>query len=359
MKVPRLLSALLMVASTSTFSQAQIKLDDYIVIDTVFSQGPVIRLQGQRISFQQFKNSDPVIYNAKEVTEYGDGGQIFESVSIDGAPKFLQRLATGKIKLYRNEQEYVINVESTLTRIDKRNFRTVIRNVIKCDNPEAIINQLDYSKPSLSNFVQEYNSGKCDFARFPYRKYGVLAGYGMIKMKARFQGSIDLADIQMTPTLGLFSVFPFYKPQSLFLNTEIDWQRVNPLFYWQDVGRTKFANIEFDLVHFSIDGKLFLTNSNVRAYLKAGVLTSWVVMSSSSRFVETIEKGLVVEIESHYIPQSSSVLIGFNSGVGVEIPYKKHHNFHLELKYLKSSSGMFESFHMSFSGLSVMAGYNF
>src|SRR4051812_20977299 len=97
----KLCAFLLLIWFTSVLdnSYGQEASGEYIVKDSVYSQGKVLPLSKGRIQFQKSPKETPVIYNALEIKEYSYDKKVFESLIINGNQKFLKRIVFGKVKL--------------------------------------------------------------------------------------------------------------------------------------------------------------------------------------------------------------------------------------------------------------------
>lgn len=342
---------------TLNHSYAQRKPAEYIVKDSTYSMGKVVPLDARRIRFQKVKEK-PAVYDAREVKEFGYDGKVYESLLINGDQKFLVRIASGAVNLYRDKGLYVLKVDSGLTFFNKKDYRMVIGQSIKCDGSDHSLSKLSYSRAALSNYINAYNLGKCNLDNFPYKKFGGYFGYNFLQFNVTSGNSFNVVESIGAPTVALFYDLPVFKPRSLFLATELNWVHAKPLFYDESQNNTNLLGLNINTVNALINAKWILSQKKVKTYFKAGALISFLNITSTTGLVETVSNGSVIEISREEISKSSTFLYGFNSGAGLEIPYKGRKNFHFELRYLKTFDGSFDSFKMNFSGFSIVAGFN-
>lgn len=331
---------------------------EYIVKDSTYSMGKVVPLGKGKIQFQKTKKEQPIIYYAHEIKEYGYDGGIYESLSINGSQKFLKKIIAGKVVLYQDKKLYALKVDTSLVLFNKRDYRSVISESIKCDGSDQSLLKLSYSKSALSNFILDFNIGKCNSDNFPYKKLGGYIGYNFLQFNSLFGSLLKIEDNIAVPTLGFFIDLPLYRPRSLFATTELNWFYGKPLFFNEDQNSTNYSGLNVNGVNLILGGKWLITQTKLKTYFKTGAFVSFISITSPTGLVSTLSNGPVIDITQQEISKSSTLLYGFNTGIGIEFPYKKRKNFHLEFKYLKTFDGSFDSLSMNFSGFSIIGGFN-
>lgn len=340
------------------YTYAQNNPKGYIVKDTVFSIGKVTPRSNNRIQFQLNKRTKPVFYNKTELKEYSYDGKVFESVIINGTSKFLRKFTDGKVVLYYDKEFYAVKSDSLFLIFKRKDFRSEIGKVINCNNDNQSLQNLTYSKKSLSNFIKDYNNDICNANNFPFIKLGVQFGYNFIQFNSLYRSSIEVSDNVAAPAFGFFLDLPLYRPKSLYLTTSITWLQTKPLLYSEVGANTNYCGLNVNGINVLIGGKWFFTKSERGAYINSGLLFSHLDVSSPTGFVSTKTTGSVVDISQGQISKSTTLLYGFSSGVGVEVPVKGKNGFQFELKYLNPFKGTFDSMKMKYSGFSIFCGFN-
>jgi hypothetical protein len=345
-------------ACTINNSSAQRNPGEYIVKDFAYSMGKVVPLSKERIQFQKTKSEKPIIYNANEITEYGYEGNVFESIPIKGDQKFLKRIVSGKINLYQDQKLYALKVDSSFIIFNRKDYRSVISESIKCEGNDRSLSRMTYSKVALSTYIKAYNLGRCNSDNLPYKKFGGYVGYSSLQFDVFFGKSVALKDRIAVPTVGVFCDLPLFRPRSLFLTTEVNWLYGKPLFYRENQNNSDYFGLNINGVNSLVSTKWIISQRKIKAYFKAGAVVSFLNVTSPTGLIQTIAQGSAIDISRQEVSKSSELLYGFNSGIGLEIPYKRRQNFHLEIKYIKTFDGRFDSFKMDFSGFSIVAGFN-
>ena len=340
-------------------SNAQRKTSEYVVKDSVYSTGIVIPMTNGRIQFQKNKKDKPVIYTAYEVKEYGYAGKVYESLFINGNPEFFKRIVAGTLNLYKGKRAYSIKKDSSLLSFNKKNYRSVIREYIDCERSDVSLSQLAYSKAALTNYLNQYNQYGCRGSYIPYKKFGVYLGYALLQFNVTPKNSPTLSETAGGSSISLFYDLPLYKPRTLFISTEINWLYSKPILYHETENKTNYVAMNINGLNSLVGVKWVVIDGKVKPYLKTGTLISFLRITSPTGLVKTISNGSVIDIYNQDVSASNTFLYGFNSGIGLEIPFKERKNFHAELRYLKTFSGAIDSFTLDFSGFSIITGINF
>lgn len=337
---------------------AQKNSSDYIIKDSTYAMGVVSPLGKEKIQFQLTKKQSPVIYSALDIKEYGHGGEIFESLLIDGNQRFLKRIVSGKVTLYQDKKQFAIRVDSGLIIFNKGDYRSMISQSLKCEDFNASLLKLSYSKAALKNYVEAYNLGSCSTLHFPHKKMGAYLGYNFLQFTTTFNSSLKIKDKIVIPTVGIFVDFPMFRPRSLFLTTELNWYYGKPLFYDEGKSKTSYSGLQVNSINSLIGCKWLINQGNTKTHFKVGGLLSFINLESPTGLIETSLNGSIIEISQLKISETSALIYGLYSGLGFEIPYRDRKNFHLELRYLKSFEGDFDFLFMNYSGVSITVGFN-
>lgn len=339
-------------------TQAQKYGGDYIITDSAYAQGKVLPIGKGKIQFQKTKLDQPVIYTANEIMEYGYSGNSYELLTIKSERNFYRRIVQGENNLYVDNRSFILKRKDTLTLINKKNFRTVLPGILHVSGEYQALSRLSYSKISLRNFIDLCNTGQCSSVLLPHKKIGVSAGYNFFKFNISEPGSSEFYDNTNFISMGFFAEFPLYSPRSLYLVTEINWISDKSTFYNSYQNSTDYIAIDVSGLNAPFGFKWMFSGSKIRPFLKAGGMMSYLNINSPTGFVQTIITGSVVEISQREISTSSSFLFGYHSGMGIEIPLTRRKNIHIEVKYLKSFKGDFDSISLSFTGMYFSAGFN-
>jgi len=343
----------------SSFSQKK-DLQQYIVKDSMYIQGEVFPLKtGTEIVFQRTKRDERVMLSAKDITEYGYEGKIFETLETNKGKVFFQKIVSGNVPLYQGYLQYAIKVDSSFYFFNEEDYRSMLSKVLDFEGVDQSLSKLDYSKKALSNFVRLCNQGECAIDNFPYKKLGVYGGYNFFQFTSSFNNIIQLSGNGASPSLGIFYDFPMYRPNSLFLSTELNWSASKPFLFFESNTATYSLGLRVNSFNSLISAKWVFSRNKIKPYLKAGSLISYVHVSSEDGMIRTRMEGNDIIVFQDDIASSGAILLGFNSSIGVEVPYKNRKKFHVELKYLNLFDGELESFDISISGFSFVVGFNF
>lgn len=355
MKKLLLISLLTFSALQGVFGQ---KIQEYISTDSSLSQGQVTPLKGERIEFRETSKKTPTIFGTEQIREYANDGAIFRSRMIDGQKKFIRLVAGGEMNLYEVKRQFAVEIDTNLVVVNRTNFRTVITKTTRLEEKDSVINKITYTKTSLRNFVNAYNrDDQRKLKRFPYRKVGAYIGYSLMRFNTTFKASGALQDRAGSPTAGVFYDAPLFNPQALYLTLDIGWLHAEPLFYYKQGNNANYLALDINALNAMPGIRWLLSQSKVKMYLEAGSLLSTQLISSPTGLLEATQIGSIIETTKQNVGREA-LLYGVMCGTGMQIPYSKRKNVHIEVKWLKSFNKEWSDFSLNFSGISFTAGFN-
>jgi hypothetical protein len=350
---------LIFLLTFSTFSYVFCqKIREYISTDSSLWQGSVTPLKGERIEFRTASKDTPTVYGIDQIREYAYEGAIYRSRVIDGQKKFIRLIARGTMNLYEVKRRFALEVDSNLVVVNRANYRTIITENSKLEEKESIINRLTYTQTSLRNFVNAYNQDdKRKLKQLPYRKVGAYIGYSLMRFNTTFKTSGPLQDKTGFLTAGVFYDAPLFNPRSLYLTLDLGWLHAEPLFYYKKENNANYLALDINALNAMPGIKWILNKSKVKIYLRAGGLLSGQLIASPTGLLEATRSGSIIETTKQDVPRVA-LLYGFMSGAGVQIPYSKRKNVHLEVKWMQSLDKDLRELSLDFSVISFNTGFN-
>ena len=236
------------------------------------------------------------------------------------------------MNLYEVKRQFALEVDSNLFVVNRTNYRTIITETSKLEEKESIINRLTYTQTSLRNFVNAYNQDdKRKLKQLPYRKVGAYIGYSLMRFNTTFKTSGPLQDKIGSLTAGVFYDAPLFNPQSLYLTLDLGWLHAEPLFYYKKENTANYLALDINALNAMPGIKWILNKSKVKMYLRAGGLLSGQLIASPTGLLEATQSGSIIETTKQDVPREA-LLYGVISGAGVQIPYSKRKNIHLEFR---------------------------
>jgi hypothetical protein len=340
--------------------QAQRGRNEFVATETHYTQGKVLPLRNNQIQITRHSNEAPLIYNLSEIAEYGYDGKVYESLKFNGERKFFRRLVSGNVKLYKIRGGYMLRKDSTLAVFNRHNFRTVMPQFIPCEGDDYSKSRLSYSRFALRKFVTRSNDGQtCDYNRIPHSKFGAYGGLASLN----FQLS-DLSTRQrfsfreQVAIAGVFLDLPLYRPNTLFLTTELYWMHSSPTFFSTEGANTGYLKLEMNNIVSGIHAKWLLSNTRLKPYLKAGGVVALQNIDCPSGILSAKANGNVVEVIKRDMPPTTKFGAGYSAACGFEYLLRGRKSLHMELKYINSFSQNLEYVSLNYSGLFVVAGFN-
>ncbi len=352
----RLILLIIIAAHSIQVSNAQRHRNDYIATDSVYSQGRVFQIGKNKIRFQKTKLDQLITYTPKDIIEYGFGGNSFESLFINGEQNFYARVVHGESSLYLDRRSFFLKRNDSLIQLNRGNFKPRLSRLLGIDDQS--LSRLTYSKLALANFIDLCNKRKYNSSFLPFRKAGVYVGYYNFTFNTSGQGLSEITGNSDFFSLGFFADFPLYDPQSLNVFAELNWISAKTDFYNSSQNLTDYLAIDVIGLTAPVGIKWIFNRAKMSPFLKAGALVSYLQVNSPNGIIQTIRTGSDIEIYKKELSPASNLMLGYHTGIGLEIPMKGRKNIHLDMKYLRSFKADFDAMSLGFSGLYFGLGFN-
>lgn len=352
---------------SATVVRGQSQPADYIVIDTTYTTGKVDILGWKEIRFQRTRKAPSIKYLATQIKEYGSSGEVYESFRFHDDNLFFRRLVNGSIQLYKGRGVFALKESNTLTFFNKKDYRTVISRYVSLPGDDPVLVRLPYSKTAMKSFIDCYNAGNCDTGDFPHHAFGLMAGIRYLLFNGTIQGSVPgsdpIRDQAAAPTVGLYAEFPFFRPVTHYLTTEVSWFSSKPVFFTQVGTDSYYFGLNVQGLTAQVNVKRRFVQKKMKPFAKGGFLITYMNIQSPTGLLTTYSYGSngsnVIALKSD-IPPSSGSLMGFNAGFGIEVPIGLRNNMLVEANYLTTFSQNINPFaSLALSGFTITAGYNF
>jgi len=337
---------------------AQQRSSDFIATDSSLATGFVSGLGNGKYEFKQYRNSTPVVFDANTIREFGEGGEVYESLEVGGEKVFYRRLASGPGALYQKKRSYILKLNDSLTHLTKENYRSVFEQKLVCEGGATLLTTVGYGRASMANFVNRVNRGKCTSGNLPYRRLGIYAGYNVMQLDVQFSDASSFKYKANAFVGGFFFDLPLYKPRSLFISGEVLVSKITPSFYSEKQNRTDFAGMDVTALMVPLGFKWVFPDSKIRPYTKAGAVVSYLKFNSNPEYFQTISNGPIIEIIQSEISATKIIQVGFQMAAGLEFPIGKRKNIHIECKYFSSYNVSEPNLEFNSSGLFLMTGFN-
>ena len=299
---------------------------------------------------QIVKKGKTLIYSPDEVKEYGfKDGRVYISriIKINNEEKkvFLQRLSKGNMNLYyykdKNGGKFFIEkdsgqlIEVFKKGIDNSNYRDFLKPYTQdCNNVSGALKLVTYNKPSLTKFIDQYNS--CLHKPFPFIKYGLIIGYGVSKPQnpkisvgvlsnAVFKNdnSFNAGIFADIPILfSYFSLHPeIYFQKNKFsghsiINNEINYITIN----------TTSINIPL-LIRYTYPAL------KLRPYVNIGGTFTYNISGNNVVYATTISDDIIEIEEIINSNVYSEKQFGYTAGGGIQYSIDNRKSLFLELRY--------------------------
>lgn len=309
-----------------------------------------------QVQYQSSQYAPVQVYTAEEVSEFADDGVVFETLSIDGQRKFVRRLVSGTVSLYKNRRQFLLRKDTALTLLTRRNYTSVINASLQCDGESRPAPVLRYSKGVLTRVTEAYNYGDCDFSDFPYRMHGFAAALNVVNFRTDFGGGLVVQNTVSTPTIVFFSHHPLIKPRSLYMTFDVSWMYSEPEFFHETPRATNYLPLTINGVNSSGGLKWIIGDGSILPSIRTGAIVSFLEISSPTGHIATFSDGTGVEVSKHDLTKSTELFYGFYTGIGAEKRLGTRKKLHLELRYVQSAKTDFGFFRLDFSGFSILAG---
>lgn len=328
----------------------------YYVKDSLMSIGVNLIDGGAIKNAQQCQIGEKkktLIYSPDEVKEYGfKDGSVYISriVKINNEEKkvFLERLSKGNINLYyykdKKGKKFFLEkdsgqlVEVLKKGIDNSNYKNFLNPYIQdCNNVTEALKLVTYSKPSLTKFIDQYNS--CLHKPFPFIKYGLIIGYGISKpLNSKISDKVLKNAVfknDNTFNFGLFADIPIL----------LSYFSLHPEMYIQKnafSSHYNFGNTVTDIIMntTSINIPLFIRYTyptlKLRPYVNIGGTFTYNVRNNNAVYTATISNDIIEIEETNNSNIYSAKQIGYAVGGGIQynIDYRK--SLFFEVRYNNS-----------------------
>jgi hypothetical protein len=325
----------------------------YYVKDSLVSVGVKLIDGGAIKNAQQCQvegKKETLTYSPDEVKEYGfvDGSvYISRIIKIDNEEKkvFLERLVEGKINLYyykdKKGKKFFFEkdngqlVEVLKKGIDNSNYKNFIKPYTQdCNNVTEALKLVSYTKPSLSKYIDQYNS--CLHKPFPFVRYGLIIGYGISKPQ-----NLKISDKILknavfkndnTFNIGVFGDIPIF----------FSYFSLHPEMYFQKNGFSSHSiigNTVNDIIinTTSINIPLLIRYTfptlKLRPYVNVGGAFTYNLRNNNAVYPATISNNIIEIEETNKRNIYSEKQIGYAVGGGIQynIDYRK--SLFFELRY--------------------------
>lgn len=348
---------LLLCASVQVMAQNP----DYVVYKGAYMQGHVMTFRNGTLEFKRSELEEAVVYSLNDVSEYGFQGRSFEALMIQSTREFYQRHVHGKVSLYERRGDFVLKSNDNLIPLNRKNFRTVISNAVKCEGKSPSLSQLTYTEWAMKGVIVAHNEGECNADLIPYRKIGIAAGYGFVTTKASTHVTISFKETDMAPSFRVFADFPmkFRRPGAYFC-VEALGTSFQSSYYSQSVGKTAFMTLRVNGITAATSFKFIRKQGNIRPYVKLGAVGSFFRINTPTGLLTSEAEGSVINIKNELlVARFNSTQLGYNTAFGLEIPIHGRKNLHLELKHTSSLPIDRSDVDLRLSTFTLLAGFNF
>jgi hypothetical protein len=302
--------------------------------------------------FIKVKSKEVVItYMPDDLLEYGfkDGTTyVSKTISVNGTERrvFLKRLVKDKTALYYYsssdfEAYYLETEDSILIELSKKETpdykNTLITYMRNCPDMTNSIKLVRYEKSHLSRLVSIYNT--CSPKPFPYRKFGLIVGYGQtgLSVPEKYAGDISQpgwTDSNKGFVVGLTADIPI-NASNFSINTSVLVSK-NGYSY-----NEKNQQVETDiLINFtSIDVPVLVRytvpSMKLRPFVNGGGVFSYHMNNTSNIYQATVNQDVITinEISSHKLVSDEQ--FGFSIGGGVQKNINYKNTISVELRYSK------------------------
>jgi|GEM_PF-3665389 len=329
---------------------AQEKHPDYILVGTEFSQGK-LTFSNDTVTFLKRK------YTAANLDEFRTGRHVYISLSHEGIPKFYEKIIEGKVSLYGRERQFSLKKGDTTNLLTKENFRIDLINMLHCERSSNFIPYVKYNRSSLTNAIKRYNTQGCGGGYFPYNKFGVTAGFSRLSLKGYFHDKQNDFKAQSNGVfIGAFGDFPLFVKEKLSIRVEAHYLFSEFSIYSENFYALNFTEGKVNAITIPFGIKWLNVEKKVKTYFKVGGLLSVVNLKTDGVYTASISNH-AMETSFEEMNKPTSLGVGVDSAIGLEIPWKELKNINLELQYFKSF-GLSQSPLKQVSSFSLAVGVN-
>ena len=313
------------------------------------------------------KEDSTTLYTPDQVKEYGlSNGKVFVAKEVDYQKVFLERLVKGETNLYffkrGNERTFFVERDSTyfreMPKEQNGGYRSFLNDYTSdCEAVSEAVKLVSYYKKPLAEFFERYNS--CELKPFPFLRYGVVAGYEMMRldnadyffsymndMNYKYNGSF---------TVGLFIDQPIMVSDYSF-HAEINYSRqdVSYTLYSQELIPELTINTSYLRIPFMI--RYTHPFLKTRPFINLGGIYSMDINNKSELWEEVYKGGEWIEYERkvNLIDHQQGFIVG--GGLQFRLDYRR--SFFVEARYGK----LYRSFKKGYYNtnlIQILAGINF
>jgi hypothetical protein len=306
-------------------------------------------IQNARQCQIEFKKQT-LIYSPDEVKEYGfKDGRIYLAriIKINNEEKkvFLERLNKGKINLYYYKDKYGRGfylekdsgqlVEILKNGNDNNTYKEFLVSYVQdCDSVSDALKLITFNKPTLSKFINQYNS--CIRKPFPFIRYGLTIGYGLTKPAYSkisdevLKNAVFKKDKSFN--IGLFMDIPILL--SYFsLHPEIFYQK--NAFSSHSVGNNIVNDIIINTTSINIPVLIRYTYPSLkyRPYINLGGTFTYNIRNNNAIYSTTITNDIVEIEKTNTSNIYSEKQIGYTIGGGIQCNINYRKSIFFEIRY--------------------------
>jgi len=361
MELNKLFRIILVIVFSPIFLFAQDgSFSNYIVIDSISNHGLVYPRKDGKIDFKTNRKGQVTVYDATQVKEFTYNKKLFDSYSFQGKKEFYERVVTGEDTLYRKGHTYLIRSNNAPLEMDRKNFRSVLKEKLNCSGDAAQFSRVIYTPSSIKNIVMLSNAGQCDLNSLRYRKFGVYAGYTFFQFNGSMVDGASLSGGSQGAMAGIFGDFPVFRRKNLYFTFDAGFiSSVDALISSSSSNTYRTADIKLSGITVTPIGAKWVFNRKLSPYIRAGLTFSYLNVTSNAGYLtSTVTPSYEVNSALILIKNSAGGLYGLNTGGGIQVPISKRKNLHVELRYTYATGADFDPLNLGYSAGSIIAGFN-
>jgi len=344
---------------------------EYFSTDSLTSVGVKLVDGGDVVNakFCHVKTGDSIAkYTPYQVKSYGfKNGSVYVSRDIDiaGTSKrvFLECLYQGKVSLYyykgKKIKTFFIEKDSTsLVEIPRRNdegalyTEQLIDLTADCPHMAGICKHVSYTKTALPKLVDRYQ--KCASSSFPHPRFGVIAGYEMMKMS-----ETDMAQFDYTYdggySIGLFADIPVLV-SAFSLHAEVNFSKHGISYAKEADDLINDLLINVSIIKVPILVRYTFASDKLSPFVNAGAVLAYNTHKDVKLFETRISDDLITIDDNTNESLISDSRKGASAGAGVEYRLDYKHSLFFELRFSKLFG---KDKAMDSSDLQLLASFNF
>jgi opacity protein-like surface antigen len=348
----------------------------YILGDSSAHYGLKILEGTRRDNYQFIKVKDReegvvTTYYPNDISEYGlkDGTTyVSRTITINGEERkvFLNRLALGTLTLYhynsKSHQAYYLETPDArlieLPRDGDRNYKDILSEHLSvCPYSKDNVRLVRYRDSSMGRLVSYDN--KCTAKPFPYRKFGIVAGYGITSLltPSNYNGPFEGSEKVDNYKGGLFG-FSFDQPiyaSHYSVHAELLVSRSSYSYGRLKNDRHTDMVVNLTSLDIPLQARYTFTSSKTRPFINAGGILSYRLQNSSALYNSTVTatETIVNDVIDDLVSDWGG---GFAGGAGMQFNVSFRSTFSIELRYSKVYSG---TQYLNTQLVGLLAGFTF